>query len=62
MWNDIERLALYWPEAQHAVTLVRRGDWSHEQALIALVYTLAEGYYLLFSAEVDRRSRMSLID
>jgi hypothetical protein len=54
-WEDIERLALHYPVAHDAVTMVRRGDWTREQALIALAYALADAFSRLFKAEADRR-------
>lgn len=54
-WDDIERLAMHYPVAHHAVTMVRRGDWTREQALVALVYALADSFSQLFRAEVERR-------
>lgn len=54
-WDDIERLALHYPAARQAVTMVRRGEWTQEQALIRLVYALASAYQSLFHAEVERR-------
>ena len=56
-WEDIERLALHYPAAYHAVTMVRRGDWTREQALVALVYALADSFQKLFRAEIDRHVR-----
>jgi hypothetical protein len=56
-WEDIERLALHYPAAHHAVTMVERGDLSREQALIYLVYALAGSFQALFAAEVERRRR-----
>lgn len=54
-WEDIERLALHYPAAHQAVTLVHRGDLTREQALIALTYALADAFSRLFTAEVERR-------
>jgi len=54
-WEDIERLALHYPAAHDAVTMVERGDWTREQALVMLVYSLADAFARLFQAEVDRR-------
>jgi len=56
-WQDIERLALHHPAARVAVTLADRGDYTREQALIALVYTLTQSHSALFRAELDRRLR-----
>jgi len=56
-WTDIERLSLNYPAARHALVMVERGDWTREQALIALVYALADSFSRLFTAEVERRSR-----
>lgn len=55
-WEDIERLALHYPAARDAVTMVRRGDWSREQALIMLVFAFADSFQKLFKAEIDRRA------
>lgn len=57
-WEDVERLALHYPVARDAVTMVRRGEWSREQALIALVYALADTFQKLFHAEVQRHRTM----
>jgi len=54
-WADIERLGLHYPAAYHAVVMVQRGDWTREQALIALAYALADAYQKIFKAEVERR-------
>jgi len=54
-WEDIERLALYFPTVHHAVTLHRRGDLTREQALASAVFALADGFQKLFAAEVERR-------
>lgn len=56
-WEDIERLALHYPALHHAVTLVRRGDLTREQALILAVFALAEAFQNLFHEAVDRRMR-----
>ena len=56
MWEDVERLALHYPAAYHAVMMVHRGDWTREQALIALVYSLTDSFSRLFRAEVERRT------
>lgn len=56
-WEDIERLSLSYPVVLHAVVMVRRGDWTREQALIMLAFALAQSFQKLFSAEVDRLSR-----
>jgi hypothetical protein len=53
-WEDIERLALHYPAAHHAVVKVQRGDWTREEAMILLVYALADAFQKLFQAEVDR--------
>lgn len=53
-WEDVERLALHYAQVHHAVTMVERGDWTREQALIALVYALADSFSRLVSAEVER--------
>lgn len=55
-WEDIERLAMHYPAARHAVMLVERGHLTREQALIALVYALADAYSRMFRAEVERVS------
>lgn len=39
------------------MTLVQRGDWTREQALIALVYVLADAFSRMFQAEVERVMR-----
>jgi len=54
-WEDIQRLSRHYPAAHHAIMLVQRGEWSREQALIALVYALADSFARLFKAEVDRK-------
>lgn len=56
-WEDIERLSLSYPVVLHAVVMVRRGDWSREQALIMLAFALAQSFQKLFGAEVDRLAR-----
>lgn len=53
-WDDIERLAVTYAPAHHAVTMVRCGDWTREQALIALVYWFAEQFSGAFKRELDR--------
>lgn len=55
VWADVERLALHYPAARHAVAMVERGDYTREEALIALVFALADAFSRLFKAEVDRR-------
>jgi hypothetical protein len=55
-WEDIERLALHYPLVHQAVSYVRRGDMTKEQALIALVFGLADMFQKMFSAEVERRA------
>jgi hypothetical protein len=54
-WADIERLALHYPVLHDAVTLVRRGDLTREQALIAAVFALADSFQKLFREAVDRK-------
>ena len=54
-WADIERLALHYQVVRHAVILVERGEWTREQALIMVVFALADSFSRLFKAEVDRR-------
>lgn len=54
-WEHVEELALHFPVVHHAVTMVHRGDWTREQALIMLVFALADSFQKLFSAEVQRR-------
>lgn len=56
-WEDIERLSLTYPVVRHAVVMVRRGDWTREQALIMLAFALAQAFQKIFSAEVDRLAR-----
>ena len=53
-WADIERLSLHYPAAHQAVVLIERGDLTREQALISLVFALADAFQKLFSAEVAR--------
>jgi hypothetical protein len=53
-WEDIERLALHQPAAQHVVTMVRRGDWTREQGLIHLAYMMTGIVSKLLRAEVER--------
>ena len=55
IWEDIERLALHYPQARNAVVLVHRGDWTREQALIALVYVFADAWSSMYRAEIERR-------
>ena len=55
-WEDIERLAQHYPQAYHCVVMVERGDWTREQALIVLVYSLAHSFSSMFRAEVERRA------
>jgi hypothetical protein len=52
-WEDVERLALHYPSAHHAVTLVERGDMTKEQGLVALVYFFAKGFSGQFKRETD---------
>lgn len=54
-WDDIERLARHYPVAHDAVTMVQRGDWTREQALIMLTFALAAAFQKLFSDAVERR-------
>lgn len=54
-WEDVERLALDYPVVHAAVTMVRCGNATREQALIVLVYALAEMFQRTFSAELERR-------
>lgn len=56
-WEDVERLAKYYPEARNAVVMVLRGDWTREQAMAWLVLTYASMFSKMFHQEVDRRSR-----
>jgi hypothetical protein len=58
-WEDIERLALHYPAAQAAVTLVERGDLTREQALVVLAYALADAFARIFTAEVEKAKRSS---
>jgi hypothetical protein len=60
-WDDIERLALHYPVLHQAVTLVRRGDLTREQALIAAVFALADAFQKLFTAEVDCRMNEPMV-
>ncbi len=53
-WEHIERLALHYPQAHLAVTLVQRGDMTREEALFRLVFVFASEFQRLFEAEVDR--------
>lgn len=55
-WEDIERLSMHYPAARDAVTMVQRGDWTREQALIALAFSLAESFSRMFRLAVDRRN------
>jgi len=41
-WKDVEEAALFEPVLHQAVTLVRRGDLTREEALIAAVLGLVE--------------------
>lgn len=54
IWGDIERLAQYYPHLYATVTRVRRGELTREQGLILAVFTLADAFHRLFSAEVER--------
>ena len=54
-WEDIERLAQHYQVLHRAVTLVERGDWTREQALIAAIFALADAFQAVFNAEVERR-------
>jgi len=58
-WEDIERLSRHYPVVYQAVTMVERGDWTREQALIAVVYALAGSFSELYRAEIDRLQRES---
>jgi len=40
-WEDIQRAALTDPFLHQAVTMVRRGAWTREEALMRLVLTLS---------------------
>lgn len=55
-WEDIERLSLHYPQAQQAVAMVQRGDWTREEAMVRLVYAFASAFQQLFQQEVERRS------
>lgn len=47
-WEDVERESFYDPFFYAAVTRVRRGDWTREQALVALAF-----------AQLEHRARMT---
>lgn len=55
-WSDIERLALHYPAAQEAVSLVRHGVATREQALIRLAWVMTDCYSMLFRAELRRQA------
>lgn len=54
-WQDIEALALHYPVVHTCVALADRGDWTREQALIAMTHALATAFGELFRQEVERR-------
>lgn len=58
-WEDIERLARHYPVLQWAVTRVRRGELTREQALIAAVFALADSFQMMVRTEVDRLKNSS---
>jgi hypothetical protein len=55
-WEDIEQLARNYTEVRTACIMVERGELTREQALIMLVFTYADLFQRMFSAEVDRRN------
>jgi hypothetical protein len=52
-WRDIESLALHDPVLHAAVTRVRQGGLSREEALIAAVKALSEQVTMLKAAKTD---------
>lgn len=48
-------MALYYPQARVAVALVARGEMTREEALVRLVYAIADAFQRMFHAEVERR-------
>ncbi len=55
-WDDMRRLSQVDPVARHAVTMVERGDWTREQALIVLAFTSYKQRREYHNAEVKRLS------
>lgn len=53
-WADLERLALYEPAAQCAVTLFQQGAMTEVEALIALAFALYDVKRRHFDAELER--------
>lgn len=53
-WEDIERLAMFYPAAQMACEYVRRGDLTREQALICAFFAMTDGWQKFFHAERQR--------
>ena len=54
-WEDVERLALHYAVVHRAVALVRRGEFTREEALIHVAFALAGAFQQLFQAEVERK-------
>ena len=61
-WEDVERLALHYPAVQQAVTLVRRGALTREQALIASLYGMARVVSAMHAQGVARLSSEKMSD
>lgn len=55
-WADVERLGEQWGFVHQAVVMRRRGDWTEEEALCAILFALAIRWQPLFRAEVERRA------
>ena len=54
-WEDIERLARHYVVVHRAVSLVRRGELTREEALIHVAFALAGAFQQLFQGEVERK-------
>ena len=52
-WQDVERLALHYPQLQAALTFFRRGQCTQEQALMIAVVSLASSLQAAFGAQVE---------
>lgn len=52
-WRDIEQLSLHDPVLHAAVTRVRQGALSREEALIAAVMSFSEQVTMLNAAKID---------
>lgn len=56
-WEDIERLAQFYPSARTYATLAECGDMTREQALISMVFWFATAFSQQFQREVDAVQR-----